>query len=152
MDPKVWSKLLTLHRRGYGVDVEALRDRCPLRQSSGKGPKMGLTGTESYGGGIRVLALYLVVWGYVGIYRRKEYVRGATRGSRGWRVRLGGWARPLALWPPRRSPGVHSKSSGLPSFQKWVPWNFRSIGLRLIFLFFETLKQGKNKNWHWALG
>ena len=25
-------------------------------------------------------------------------------------------------------------------------------GLRLIFLFFETLKQGKNRNWHWALG
>ena len=26
MDPKVYGKLLTHHRRGYGVDVEALRD------------------------------------------------------------------------------------------------------------------------------
>ena len=26
MDPKVYGKLLTTHRRGYGVDVEALRD------------------------------------------------------------------------------------------------------------------------------
>ena len=32
MDPKVCGKLLTHHRRGHGVDVEALRDRFPLRQ------------------------------------------------------------------------------------------------------------------------
>ena len=44
MDPKVWGKLLTLHRRGYGVDVEALRDRRPLRRSFGTGPKMGSRG------------------------------------------------------------------------------------------------------------
>ena len=31
MDPKVCGKLLTHHQRGYGVDVEALRDRFPLR-------------------------------------------------------------------------------------------------------------------------
>ena len=29
MDPKVCGKLLTHHRRGYAVDVEALRDRIP---------------------------------------------------------------------------------------------------------------------------
>ena len=29
MDPKVCGKLLTLHRRGNGVDVEALHDRFP---------------------------------------------------------------------------------------------------------------------------
>ena len=46
--------------------------------------------TESYSDGIRVLAPYLIVWGYVGIYRRKEYVGGATRGPGGWRPRLGG--------------------------------------------------------------
>ena len=32
----------------------------------------------------------LVYWGYIGIYRRKEYDGGATGGPRGWRVRLGG--------------------------------------------------------------
>ena len=42
-----------------------------------------LMDTESCGGGIRVLAPYLIVWGYVGIYRRKEYVVGATGGPRG---------------------------------------------------------------------
>ena len=44
MDPKVYGKLLTHHRRGYGVDVEALRDRIPLRQIAGKVPKMGSHG------------------------------------------------------------------------------------------------------------
>ena len=52
-----------------------------------KAPRWDLMDTESYGGGIRVLAPYLVVWGYVGIYRRKKYVGGATWGPRGWRAR-----------------------------------------------------------------
>ena len=52
-------------------------------------PRWDHVDTESYGGGIRGLALYLVVWGYVDIYRRKEYVGGATGGPRGWRARLG---------------------------------------------------------------
>ena len=51
MDPKVFGKLLTHHRRGYGVDVEALRDRIPLRQIAGKGPRWDLTGTEGCGSG-----------------------------------------------------------------------------------------------------
>ena len=38
MDLKVCGKLLTTHRRGYGVDVEALRDQCPLRRSAKKAP------------------------------------------------------------------------------------------------------------------
>ena len=37
-----------------------------------------LVGKEGCGGGIRFLAPVLIVWGYVGIYRRKEYVGGAT--------------------------------------------------------------------------
>ena len=47
-------------------------------------PRWDLVYTQSYGGGIRVLALYLIIWGYVGIYRRKEYVGGATGGPQGW--------------------------------------------------------------------
>ena len=39
MDPNVCGKLLTLHRRGNSVDVEALRDRIPLQQIDGKGPR-----------------------------------------------------------------------------------------------------------------
>ena len=69
MDPKVYGKLLTLHRRGYGVDVEALRDRIPLRQITGKGPRSDLTGTEGCGGGIVASWLSLMVLGYKSIYR-----------------------------------------------------------------------------------
>ena len=50
MDPKVCGKLLTHHRRGYGVDVEDLRDRFPLWQITGKGPRWDLTGIEGCGG------------------------------------------------------------------------------------------------------
>ena len=43
-------------------------------------PIWDLVDTERYGDGIRVLALYLIVSGYVGIYRRKKYVGGRPRG------------------------------------------------------------------------
>ena len=80
-------------------------------------PRWDLVDTESYGGGIRVLALYMIVWGYVGIYRRKEYVGGATGGPRGWGVRLGGGGgAPPTSWPPDLFLDVGSKSSGSCSF------------------------------------
>ena len=53
-------------------------------------PRWDLMDTESYSGGIRVLAPCLIVWGYVGIYRRKKYVGGATRGPQGRGRALGG--------------------------------------------------------------
>ena len=43
-------------------------------------PRWDLVDTEGCGSGIRFLAHVLIVWGYVGIYRRKEYVGGATGG------------------------------------------------------------------------
>ena len=46
-------------------------------------PRWDLADTEGCGGGIRFLAPYLVVWGYVGIYRRKKHVGGAPRGPQG---------------------------------------------------------------------
>ena len=44
MDPKVCGKLLTTHRKGYGVDVEALRGRFPLQRSADEGSKTGSRG------------------------------------------------------------------------------------------------------------
>ena len=49
--------------------------RVPVRD-----PERFLVATESCGGGIRFLALYLIVLGYVRIYRRKKYAGGATGG------------------------------------------------------------------------
>ena len=51
MDPKVCGKLLTLHRKGNSVDVEALHNRIPLPQGGGKFPRWDLTGTEGCGSG-----------------------------------------------------------------------------------------------------
>ena len=43
MDPKVCGKLLTHHRRGYGVDVEAIRDRSPPLAERRKRPQDGIS-------------------------------------------------------------------------------------------------------------
>ena len=43
-------------------------------------PRWDLTGAEGCGGVIRFSAPSLIVWGYVGIYRRKEYVGGRLWG------------------------------------------------------------------------
>ena len=48
MDPKVCGKLLTTHRKGYGVDVEAIRGGFPLRQNTGDGSKMGSRGYRRF--------------------------------------------------------------------------------------------------------
>ena len=61
----------------------------PPAERRKKAPRWDLTGTEGCGGGIRFLAPYLVVWGYIGIYRRKKYVGGATWGPQGWRATVG---------------------------------------------------------------
>ena len=90
-------------------------------------PRWDLMDTESCCGEIRFLAPVLIVWGYVGIYRRKEYVGGAQ-------------ARPPPSWLPGSFLDVGSKSPGSCSFQNHVPEGFIPFGLRLIFFFCETLK------------
>ena len=55
----------------------------PFGRAPEQAPRWDLVDTEGCGSGIRFLAPILIVWGYVGIYRRKEYVGGASRGPRG---------------------------------------------------------------------
>ena len=90
----------------------------PLRQGAETGLDWLSVATEASGGGTPDLLCSLMFLGYMEIYRQKKYVKGATRGPRGWRARPGGWARPPASWPPRRTPNVHSKSSGHLLVQK----------------------------------
>ena len=52
----------------------------PFGGAPEQAPRWDLVDIESYDGGIRVLAHVLIVWGYVGIYRRKKYVGGLPRG------------------------------------------------------------------------
>ena len=139
MDPKVCGKLLMLHWRANGVDVEALRDRIPLQQIAGKSPRWDLTGTEGCGGGKVVSWLPLMFLGYKSIYRRKKYIGGATRGPRGW-----GRAYPpgRALLPRGR---LTEFQTSTPSLQVcfWSKKDHREsfipFGLHLVFLFCETL-------------
>ena len=65
-------------------------------------PRWDLVDTESCGGGIRFLASVLIVWVYVGIYRRKVDVGGAPRGPRG-RGRAQGGAPSTLLTSPETS-------------------------------------------------
>ena len=68
----------------------------PSGRTSEKAPRWDLTGTEGCGGGIGFSWMLLLVWGYVGIYRRKKYVRGATWAPREGRARPhGGGGAPL---------------------------------------------------------
>ena len=108
-------------------------------------PRWDLMDTESCGGGIRFFAPVLIVRGYVGIYRRKEYVDGAPGGPRGRGCTQGGAPTPawrallprgLLVMSPTSSPSL------LVCFQskKDHREGFIPFGLRLVFLFCKTLK------------
>ena len=112
-------------------------------------PRWDLTGTEGCGGGIRFLAPYLVVWGYVGIYRRKKYVGGASWGPQGWRARPRGWERPPTSWPPLLFLDVGSKSPGSCSFQKSRSRRFHSVWTPFDILFLRNSEIGKKQQF-WA--
>src|SRR3954464_8477428 len=93
----------------------------PSGEDPEQAPRWDLVGTEGCGGGIRFLAPYLIVWGYVGIYRRKEYVGGATGGPRG-RGRA-----PQPSWPPPFFLDMGSKSPGSYSVRKSRSQRFHSV-------------------------
>ena len=120
MDPKVCGKLLTHHRRGYGVDVEALHDRFPLWRSSGKGPKMDILGTEGCAVEIRFYGApgcFWSIWIYIGGRSRSVEPRGAHEGEDA----------PPASWTPLSFLHIHSKSSGSRSFRKSRSQRFHSV-------------------------
>ena len=66
----------------------------PLRQGAGTGLDWFSVATEASGGGTPDLLCSRMFLGYMEIYRRKKYVRGATRGPQGWS------ARPRGVGPP----------------------------------------------------
>ena len=74
MDPKVCDKLLTHHWRGYGVDVEALRDRFPSPAELRKRPQDGISREQKVSTmeiGFRgAPGCFQGIWIY--IYRRKK--------------------------------------------------------------------------------
>ena len=97
MDPKVCGKLLTTHQSGYGVDVEALHGRFPLRRSATKASRWDLADTEGYGGRNCVSLAPWMFSGYVGLYRRKKYVGGHPKGPQDRGARPVGVGAPYPL-------------------------------------------------------
>ena len=107
-------------------------------------PRRDLVDTESCGDGIRFLAPVLIVWGYVGIYRRKKYVGGAPRGPRGRGARPRG-ARPPPSLPPHLFLGVGSKSPGSRSVRKSRSRRFHSVWTPFDISFLRNPKTGKKQ-------
>ena len=144
IDPKVCGKLLTTHRRGKDVDVEALRGRFPLRQNIGEGSKMGSRGYRRLRRWKLCFRCSLDVFGV----RRLIYVEevcwwppeGPTRqGARP----IGG--RPPISWEPRLLLYLHSKSSGSCSFQKSCSRRFHSVWTPFDIPFLRNTEIGKKK-------
>ena len=74
MDLKVCGKLLTHHQRGYGVDVEALRDRFPLPTEHRKRPQDGISRVQ------KVAAVEIGFCGAPGCFRGiRSYIGGRSR-------------------------------------------------------------------------
>ena len=112
----------------------------PSGRAPTKAPRWDLADTEGYGGGNCVSVAPWMCSGYVGIYRRKKYVGGRSRGPgdrgaprRGGRVLLSlGRLNCFLTCTPSPLDHVRSKNH--------APKGFISFGLCLIFLFFEILK------------
>ena len=106
----------------------------PSGRVPGSAPEKFLVATEACSDGTPDLSSVLEVLGYMEIYRRKKYVRGGTRGSRGWRARPlpRGLLEAALTCTPSPLDHVRSKNN--------APEAFIPFGLHSIFLFFETLK------------
>ena len=93
-----------------GMMKMATREGFPLRQGAETGLDWFSVAMEASGGGTPDILCSPVVLGYMEIYRRKKYVRGAPRGPRGGRARPRGWARPLPrgllVGPPTCTPSL----------------------------------------------
>ena len=131
-----------------GMMKMATGEGSPLRQGAGTGSRLVFGGYRGLRRRNSRSILFPDVFGYMDIYRRKKSVRGATRGPRGW-GRAHGAGAPRCLVVTSKLPWCLLQVSWIASVPKIT---LPKVSFRLIFLFCETLKQGKNRNWHWALG
>ena len=121
MDPQVCGKLLTLHWKGNGVDVEALHDRIPLRQDAEKAPQMG---SHEYKRLRRRKSVFVDASFGLGRYvniQEKELDQEVHEGP----IRVG--VHPPSLWPPRGSSDFIFKSPGCLLVQEKSSRKFYSI-------------------------
>ena len=139
--PRVNYSLLVME--SAGMMKMATREGSPLWQGAGTGSRLVFGGYR----GLRWRNSRSILFsGGFSIYRffwRRSHLRGVSESSTRQGVRPGGRLRPPPSWMARDSSGptlllrrfllVHKKSSKIGT----------SIGLRLVFLFCKTQKQGK---------
>ena len=145
--PRVDYSLLVMESAGR-MKIATGEGSPPLRQGAGTGLDWFSVATEACGGGTPDLGYVLEVSVFIGISRQG-----------GLRVihEIGGRAQEGRTRPP---PSWMAQDSSCPTLLLWglllvhkkSSKNGTSIGLRLVFLFCKTQKQGKNRNWHQALG
>ena len=133
-----------------GMMKMATGEGSPLRQGAGTGSRLVFGG---YRGLRRRNSRSRFLFGGFCIYRNfwhrspvKEVLEASIR-----QAHAPGGAPPPS-WTPRDSPGPTLLLRGLLLVHKKSSIFGTSIGLCLLFLFCDTQKQGKNRNWHWALG
>ena len=112
-----------------------------------KAPRWDLTDTEGYDGGNSFSWSPLMFLGYVGIYRRKKYIGGRSRGPGDRGRAQEGWARPLISWPPRLLLDLHSMSSRSRSFQKSRSRRFHSVWTPFDIPFLRNTEIGKKQQY-----
>ena len=112
----------------------------PLRQGAGTGLDWFSVATEASSSGTPDLLCSPMFLGYLDIYRRKKLVRGATRSPQGWGHTQGVGRASLPRGHLEAS--LTSTPSLLDCFRSKnnSSEGFIPFGLRLLFLFFETLK------------
>ena len=123
MDPKVYGKLLTTHRRGLGDDVEALRGRFSLRRLQDGISRIQKV-AEVELGFHGPPGCFRGTWVYIGGRSRSVDARGAHKG--GGHAHLQGACR-APSWSPPLLLDIHSKSPGSCLFLKDRSRRFHSI-------------------------
>ena len=120
----------------------------PSGRAPSKAPRWDLADTEGYSGENCVSLAPWMFSGYVGLYRRKRYVGGRPRDPRDRGARpIGGGHALLSrgvlgcFLTCTPSPLDHVRS------KNHSPEGFIPFGLRLIFLFFEILKQARKQQY-----
>ena len=100
---------------------------------------------EVCGGETPDLGYVLEVSVFIGIFGIENKSGRSLGRPRDGAARPGGWARPPPSWAARDSPGPTLLLRGFLLVQKKSSKIGTSIGLRLVFLFCKTQKQGKTE-------
>ena len=101
--------------------------------------------TEACGGGTSDLGYFLGVSVFIGTFAVGFTSGGSPSRPRDMGPRPGGWVRPPPSWTTQDSSGPTLLLQGLLLVHKKSTKIGTSIGLRLVFLFCKTQKQGKKQ-------